>query len=168
MGIISIIVAVSENSVIGKDNDLIWYLPRDKRHFRNKTMGKPVVMGRKTYESIPDDYKPLEGRQNIIMTRNKNISIKGCDIAHSAEEALDIAIGSDEIMIAGGEEIYKEFLPYADIIYRTIVHHPFEGDRYFPEFNESEWEITEEEVWQPDEKNKYVMTFQKLRRLAVA
>ena len=141
--IISLIAAVGKNNVIGIDNRLPWKLSADLKRFRAITSGKPVVMGRKTFESIG---KPLPNRTNIIITRDKNYKADGCVVVHSAEEALNAAKGSKEIMIIGGEQIFREFLPKAKLIYLTVIEEEFDGNAYFPEYDKNEWkEVSREE-----------------------
>lgn len=141
--IISIIAAVGKNNVIGVDNKLPWKLSADLKRFRTITSGKQVVMGRKTFESIG---KPLPNRTNIIITRDKNYKADGCIVVHSAEEALNAAKGNQEIMIIGGEQIFREFLPKAKRMYLTIIDEKFNGDAYFPEYDKTEWrEVSREE-----------------------
>ncbi|MFP4023420.1 MAG: dihydrofolate reductase [Thiohalospira sp.] len=149
---LSIIVAVSENNVIGKDNDLIWHLPRDLKHFKETTTGHYVIQGRKTYESYG---KPLPNRTNVIITRDKDYTADGCIVVHSLEEALKKAENDSEPFIIGGGKIYEQALPLVDRIYLTKIHHSFEGDTYFPEINMDEWELTEKHDFEPDEKNKF-------------
>jgi dihydrofolate reductase len=159
---IAIVVAAAENNVIGKDNGLIWHLPADLRHFKQITMGHPILMGRKTYESIG---KPLPGRTSIIVTTQKDYEAEGCIVTHSLQEALEKAKQLDEaIYIIGGAEIYKRALPLTDTIYLTRLHHTFDGDVYFPELKEAEWESMEQEHHEPDEKNKYSYSFLTLKR----
>jgi dihydrofolate reductase len=161
---ISIVVAVADNNVIGKDNQLIWHLPADLRYFKQKTLGHPMIMGRKTFESIG---KPLPGRTTIIVTRQEGYTVEGCLVAHSVQEAIQKAKELDEqVSIIGGAEIYKQALPHVDVIYLTRVHHTFDGDTFFPELNEAEWEHISAEPHEPDEKNKYPYTFLELRRKA--
>jgi dihydrofolate reductase len=159
---IAIVVAAAENNVIGKDNGLIWHLPADLRHFKQITMGHPILMGRKTYESIG---KPLPGRTSIIITTQQDYSAEGCIVTHSLHEALERAKQSNEsLYIIGGAEIYKQALPLTDTIYLTRLHHTFDGDVYFPELKEAEWETMEQEHHEPDEKNKYSYSFLTLKR----
>ena len=157
---ISIIVAKSKNNVIGKNNQLPWYLPADLHHFKSITMGKPIIMGRKTAESIG---KPLPGRRNIIITRDKNFHANGCDVVHSIDDALNAEKTEKEVMIIGGANLYSQFLPRADCIYMTIIDAELEGDIFFPELN-SEWKLTSEEKFSGDEKNKYAYRFLIYRR----
>ena len=159
---ISIIVAMGRNRVIGKDNDLIWHLPADLKHFKETTMGKPVIMGRKTFESMG---KPLPGRTNIVVTRNSQYKAKGCLVAHSLEKALERVSGEAEVFIAGGGEIYREAMPLADRMYITIIDHSFEGDTYFPEFSKKEWKIIEERYHPSNMENKYSMVMRTYERI---
>ncbi len=135
--IISIIAAMAKNRVIGRNNYIPWKLPEDMKRFKELTTGKPVVMGRKTFESIG---RPLPNRANIIVTRDKNYKADNCVVVHSAGEAIKAAKGNEEVMIIGGAEIYKQFLPRADRLYLTLIDKEFEGDAYFPEFDKNEWE----------------------------
>ena len=141
--IISLIAAVGKNNVIGVDNKLPWKLSADLKRFRQITSGKPVIMGRKTFESIG---KPLPNRINIIITRDKTYKADGCAIVNSAEEALKATEGNEEIMIIGGEQVFREFLPKSNKMYLTIIDKNFEGDVYFPEYDKNEWkELSREE-----------------------
>ena len=146
---ISLIAAVGKNLVIGNENKLIWKIPNDLKRFRELTSGKSVIMGRKTFESIG---KPLPNRKNIIITRDKNYSAQGCIVVHSAKEAINFA-GEGEVMVIGGAQIYKLFLPTASKMYLTLVDKNFDGDAYFPRWKDSEWKITFEE--NHDEEFKY-------------
>ncbi|MFU8803782.1 MAG: type 3 dihydrofolate reductase [Bradymonadaceae bacterium] len=161
--ILSLMAAVGEGMVIGKENALPWHLPSDLRYFRRVTMGKPVIMGRKTLESLG---KPLGGRKNIILTHQRDYEAEGVHIAHDLDEALALAGDVDEVMILGGGKVYVEFLPRADRLYLTVVHARFEGDTFFPNFDEEQWEVTCREHHEPDEKNKYPHTFVVLERRA--
>jgi dihydrofolate reductase len=160
---ITIVVAVAENNVIGKDNQLIWHLPADLRHFKQKTMGHPMIMGRKTFESIG---KPLSGRTTIIVTRQEDFQAEGCIVVNSLEAAIAKGkeLDSEHVSIVGGAEIYRQSLPFVDTIYLTQVHHTFDGDTFFPVINEEEWKEISAEQHEPDEKNKYAYTFTELRR----
>lgn len=161
---IALVVAMAENRVIGKENKLIWHLPADLKHFKNLTTGHPIIMGRKTYESIG---KPLPNRTNIIITRQADFEAEGCLIAHSLSEALMMAQQMDaEIFVIGGAEIYKQALFLADTIYLTEVHHAFEGDTFFPEIDDLLWQETSREEHQADEKNPYAFAFVTLQALA--
>ena len=160
---IAIVVAADENNVIGKDNQLIWHLPADLKHFKQITMGHPIIMGRKTYESIG---KPLPGRTTIIITRQDGYEAEGCIVVNAIQEAIEKAKQLDEqAYLIGGAEIYKQALELTDTIYLTRIHHRFEGDTFFPEIKEDEWKSVSEEQHEPDEKNKYSYSFIKLERL---
>jgi len=154
--IISIIAAMGNDRVIGINNQLPWKLPADMKFFRSTTMGKPIIMGRKTYESIG---KPLPGRTNIIITRDLDFHAEGCIVAHSIEEALKQTGATKEVMIIGGASLYKQVLPLAQRFYLTRVHADFEGDSYFPEFNPQEWSLIERTDHEADERNAYDYSF---------
>jgi len=153
---ISIIVAASTNNVIGFQGDLPWRLSADLKRFKALTMGKPIVMGRKTYESIG---RPLPGRQNIVISRNSGFVADGCDVVSSIEAAVDAAGDAEEIMIIGGSHIYEAFLPRADRIYLTRVQAEVEGDAYLPEFGNDDWQETAVEENSADETNDYDVIF---------
>jgi len=159
--IISLIVAIGKNNVIGNKNSLPWKLPADMKHFKELTLGKPVIMGRKTFESIG---KPLPKRINIIITGDEGYKAEGCVVAHSLDEALKAAGTAEEIMIIGGAQIYKEFLPKANKMYLTLIDADFGGDAYFPEYKIEEWEETAYEEHERDKDNQYNYTFIVLRR----
>ncbi|MBI9054037.1 MAG: dihydrofolate reductase [Bacteroidales bacterium] len=152
---LSIIVAVAENNVIGKDNGLIWKLPRDMKHFKETTTGHYIIMGRKTFES---NGRPLPNRTNVIITRDKNYKAEGCVIVHSLEDAIKEAKNDSEAFIIGGGVIYDLSMPLVDRIYLTKIRHTFEGDTLFPELNMDNWNITEKRDFEPDEKNEYPFT----------
>ena len=158
--IVSAIVAISENHVIGKDNKLLWHLPGDLRHFKEITTGHTIIMGRKTFESVG---KPLPKRRNIIITR-QDIKIEGCEIVNSIEAALSLAKDEQEVFITGGAEIYKQSLHLTDRIYLTIVHKKFEGDSFFPEIDKQEWKEVFRDDHQADEKNSLPYSFITLER----
>jgi dihydrofolate reductase len=153
--IVTIVVAISENHVIGKDNQLLWYLPRDLKHFKEITTGHTVIMGRKTYDSVG---KPLPNRRNIIITRQA-IAIVGCEVVNSIEAALILCAGEEEVFIVGGAEIYRQSLHLTDRIYLTIVHKEFEGDSFFPEIDKRLWKEVYREDHQADEKNSIPFSF---------
>jgi len=156
---ISIIVAVSENNTIGKNNRLPWSLPADLKYFKNTTWGMPVVMGRKTFDSIG---KPLPGRKNIILTRNKQWKKEGVEMATDVHEAVKKATTYDvkEIFIIGGAEIFKVALPMTQRVYLTRIHANFDGDVFFPELPETEWRLARRQDCEPDEKNVFSYSFQ--------
>lgn len=155
---ISAIAAMSENRVIGDDNQLPWHLPADLKHFKTLTTNHPILMGRKTYESIG---RPLPNRSNIIITRNHAFHAPGCIVVRSIEEAIEHATSnhSDEIFIIGGAEVYKQLLPNIERIYLTIVHEIFEGDAFFPELNLAEWKENDRVLHEADENNDYDYSF---------
>ena len=159
---VSIIVAVSENGVIGKDNDLIWHMPTDMKFFKETTKSHHVIMGRKNFESIPHKFRPLPGRTNIIVTRQLDYNAESCIVVNSIEEALLIAKknGEEEAFIIGGGEIYKLALTndLIDRVYLTRIHHVFEGDTFFPELNR-EWREISRRDCKADDINKYDYSF---------
>lgn len=154
--VISLIAAMSANRVIGNAGKIPWKLPADMKRFRVVTMSKPVIMGRKTFESIGH---ALPGRLNIVMTRDALFRAQDCRVVTSREDALAATSDAEEVMVIGGEGIYKEFLPIANRIYLTIVDAEMEGDAFFPVINDAEWHEVEHEEHEPDEKNKYCYTF---------
>lgn len=163
---ISMIAAVAENNVIGKDNDLIWRLPDDMKFFMKKTTGHHVIMGRKNFESLPPKYSPLPNRTNIVMTRQKDFNIEGAHVVNSIEDALKIARedGEDEAFIIGGGDIYKLGLERADMMYITEIKESFEGDAFFPEYDQEKWEEIERIPHAPDERHKYAFDFVTYKR----
>ncbi|MEA5140064.1 dihydrofolate reductase [Arcicella rigui] len=160
---LSIIVAVAENGVIGHNNQLIWHLPEDLKMFKRLTSGHPIIMGRKTFESIG---KPLPNRTSIIITKNPEFQIEGCITVHSLEEAIETAneIEENEAFIIGGAEIYRLALPFADTIYLTEVHHTFEGDTFFPAIDKELWEEVNRTDHDIDEKHLYKYSFVELEK----
>jgi len=166
--IISIIVAVSENDVIGKDNTLIWHLPADMKYFKEKTSGYCIITGRKNYESLPEKFRPLPNRTNIVITRQKDYDAPGAIVVSSLEIAIQKAkeIETNEIFIIGGGEIFNQSLPMTDRIYLTKIHEHFQGDVYFPKLNSDEWEEVDRQDHQIDEKNKYPYSFITLNRIS--
>jgi dihydrofolate reductase len=161
-GTLSMIFAMDQNRLIGKNNDLPWHLPADMAYFKKTTTGHSVLMGRKTFESFGN--KPLPDRKNIILTQNKSFTADNCEVIHSVEEAVE-HIAYDEFFVIGGSEIYKLFLPQADRLYITHIQAEFEGDAYFPQFNEEEWEVTSSIQGIVDEKNRYPHVFKVYERI---
>jgi dihydrofolate reductase len=161
MARISLIAAVGEGGVIGKDNALPWRLPADLKWFKEKTLGKPVVMGRETAESIG---KPLPGRRNIVLSRTWKSAPPGFELASSPERALELAGPAPEVMIAGGAQVFAAFLPGAARIYLTEVRHAFEGDTHFPALDRSAWREEFREDRPADAQNAWPMTFTILGR----
>lgn len=166
---ISIIVAVAENNAIGKNNQLLWHLPADMKIFREKTTGHCVITGRKNYESIPERFRPLPNRTNIVITRQHNYSAPGAIVVSTLNDAIEKAkaTGDEEIFIIGGGEIYAQSLAIADKIYLTKVHHSFDADTFFPQLNMDEWEIISSSQFPADEKNIYAFSFIELRRKSI-
>lgn len=168
--IVSLIVAVAENNVIGKDNDLIWHLPKDMAFFKSTTFNHYIITGRKNYESIPKRFRPLKDRVNIVVTRQKDYIEEGCIVVHSIEEGIELALqnGETECFIIGGGQIYKSVLQndLVDQLYITHVQECFDGDTYFPEFDHSKWK---EEILMShfkDEKNRYSFIVKKYTKLS--
>lgn len=160
---ISIIAAVSQNGIIGNNNSLIWHLPADLQFFKKKTTGHTIIMGRNTFESIGGG-RPLPNRISIIISRNVDYKVpEGCLIAHSLDAAIALAKHETELFICGGEQIYALALPIASYMYLTRIHHSFEGDTRFPEFNKMQWQCKESIRHQADEKNKYDYSFELYR-----
>lgn len=158
--IISMIAAMADNRIIGKDNQMPWHLPADFAWFKRCTMGKPVVMGRKTYESIG---RPLPGRLNIVISRDASLSIEGVTTVTSIEQALEVAGEVEEVMIIGGGAIYAACLPMANKLYVTHIEAEIDGDTQFPDWG-SEFKETYSEAYQEDEKNAYNMRFTVLEK----
>ena len=161
--IISLIVAASENNSIGKNNQLLWHLPNDLKFFKNTTWGMPVIMGRKTFESVN---KPLPGRINIVITRQADWQAAGVTVARDLQDALKKAADTNckEVFVIGGGEIYKWALSISDIIYLTRVHIQLEGDTFFPLINETNWELESSQDFSADEKHTYAYSFQKWKK----
>ena len=160
---LSAIVAVALDGAIGKDGDLLWHLSADMKHFKSITMGHSIVMGRRTFESLPKGALP--GRQNIVITRNPDFSAPGVTIAHSVEEALEKAEMPGEVMIIGGAQIYRAALPMVQTIHLTRVEASFpDADTFFPELRPDEWEASPEEHHDADERNPLPYSFLTLRR----
>ena len=157
----SIVVAVARNGVIGRDNALPWRIPADLAHFKKVTMGHPVVMGRRTYESIG---KPLPGRKNIVVTRNPAFAAPGCTVVSSLEQAWRAAGDAGEVCVIGGTSLFEEALPLADVIHLTEVEANVEGDAYFPAFNRQAWETREIARHPADERNDYPIRILELTR----
>jgi dihydrofolate reductase len=167
---ISIIAAMGKNRVIGLDNKMPWHLPADLQWFKKTTLGSPIIMGRKTYDSIGF---PLPGRLNIILSRNTNLSIKGCSVVNSLDDALTLAKKEkshddkeqDEVFITGGAHLYNRFLADADRLYLTLIDETFEGDTFFPDYSQYKWDEISRIDNLPDEKNTHSYTFLTLDRV---
>ncbi len=159
---ISIIAAMAENRVIGNDNALPWHLPADLKHFKAMTLGKPIIMGRKTWESLPGR---LPDRTHIIVTSNHYYQAEGCVVVHSLESALEVAGDVPEVMIVGGAMLYRQALPLAHRLYLTLVEVEVDGDTRFPKFDLAQWQETERQRYSSDEKNPYAYSFVTLLRI---
>lgn len=161
---ISLIWAMDENRLIGVENRLPWKLPADMTWFRRHTLGKPIVMGRKTFDSFGG--RPLPERTNIVVTRDKNYQAEGAVVVYSIEEAIAAAGEAEELMIIGGASFYEQMLPRADRLYITQVHGQFEGDAWFPEFSLNGWQEVGREEQSVDEKNAYACSFLTYEKVA--
>lgn len=158
---LSIIVATSENNVIGHLNKIPWYMPRDLKHFSAVTKGHTVIMGRNTYQSIVERLgKPLPDRNNIIVTRNNYFRAPGCTIVHSLEEALKLAPAKEEFFVIGGSQLYNEALLKSDKVYRTLIHTATEGDAFFPALDPNQWKLIESKFEAKDDKNPFDATYE--------
>jgi dihydrofolate reductase len=158
---LALIAAMDRNRVIGKDNRLPWRLPADMRRFRALTMGKRVLMGRKTFESIG---RPLEGRINLVLTRDPGFSAPGCEVLHSADEALDLARSGADLMVIGGASVYQQFMAPAERLYLTLVHHELDGDAWFPPFTDADWGLAAREDLPADAEHPFPYSFLELHR----
>jgi dihydrofolate reductase len=158
---LALIVAMAENRVIGRNNQLPWRIPADLRHFKALTLGKPVIMGRKTYESIG---RPLPGRDNIVISADSGYQAEGCQVVHSVEQALEAAGSCEEAMIIGGANLYRQTLENADRLYLTLVKAEPEGDTWFPEIELQQWREIERQAHTADESNEYDYDFVVLER----
>jgi dihydrofolate reductase len=155
--LITIIVAVADNGVIGRDNALPWHLPEDLKRFKRLTMGKPIVMGRKTFESIG---KPLPGRLNLVLTRDTNYQREGVTVVHDVDAALAAAVGAGEVMVIGGADLFRSFLPRSMRVHLTRVHGDVAGDIRWPPLDETRWHRTAAEDFPADERHAYATTFE--------
>jgi dihydrofolate reductase len=158
---VTLIVAVADNGVIGRDNALPWHLPEDLKRFKRITMGKPIVMGRKTFESIG---RPLPGRLNIVMTRGTDFRREGVTVAHDVNGALRAAGAAKEVMVIGGSDLFRLFLPHATRAQITRVHGDVTGDVYWSALNPAEWRVAQCEEFAADERHEYPMTFESWER----
>lgn len=154
--IISLIAAMANNRVIGKDNAMPWHLPADLAHFKAVTLGKPIIMGRKTYESIG---RPLPGRKNIVISRDSSYTLEGCETANSLENAMELVSDVEELMIIGGGHLYSQALPLANRLYLTFIDLDIDGDTQFPKFEQLELTEVKREKHLKDEKNPYDYQF---------
>lgn len=154
--VISLVAAMAKNRVIGKDNKMPWHLPADLKHFKAVTMAKPIVMGRKTYESIG---RPLPGRQNVVISRDPDYKVEGCDVVNSIEAAIELLSNKEEIMIIGGGFLYSQMMGLADKLYLTFIDLEVKGDTYFPEFEGLNLTESASEAHLSDDKNPYNYRF---------
>ena len=161
---LSLIAAMAHHRVIGKNNQLPWHLPADLRHFKTITTGKPIIMGRKTFEAIG---KPLPHRLNVVLTTDQSWSAAGVRVAYNWEQALEACDSASEVMVIGGAQLYKQTLPIATHLYLTFIDAEIEGDAYFPEWNPSEWIEIDRKFQSADQANQYAMEFINLQRLKV-
>lgn len=159
---ISFVVAMDRNRAIGLHNKLPWHLPADLNYFKRTTMGHPIIMGRKTFESIG---KPLPGRENVVLTRNTEYHAEGCVVLHTAEEAK-ARYFDREAFVIGGADIFSQFLPLADRLYITLIDHEFEADTFFSPIDEKQWRIVSEEPGVTNEKNPYSYAFRVYERIS--
>lgn len=154
---IAIIVAVAKDNVIGAGNTIPWYCPADLQYFKRTTLGSPVLMGRKTYQSLK--IKPLPGRQNIIVTRDSSLIFEGCEVVSSIENGLQLVKDEEKLFVIGGADIYQQCLNISDELYITYVDVKVKGDRYFPKVDLTQWSLVKEQQREADEKNPHDMTF---------
>lgn len=158
---LSLIAALDEGRLIGRGNGLPWHLPADLRRFKSLTMGKPIIMGRKTFESIG---RPLPGRDNIVITREPGYAPEGVQVVHTLQDAIDAAGNAEEALVIGGANVYFQFLPRVSRMYLTLVHGRFEGDAWFPAYDRRDWGVIHEEHHPADEANSAPYSFITLQR----
>ncbi len=159
---ISIIVAIAENLAIGKNNDLLWHIPGDMKYFKRITSGHPVIMGKRTYDSLPR--RPLPNRRNIVITDVQGEIINGCEMAYSINDAIALCDKTEENFIIGGGSVYKQLLPFTDRLYLTRVHKSFEGDVFFPKLDLAQWELISKEDHGPDGENDFAYSYEVYNR----
>ena len=162
MTLVSIIVAADEHGGIGRDGALPWHLPEDLKRFKALTMGKPIVMGRRTWESIG---RPLPGRRSIVVSRRPGLALEGAEVYGSLEAALEAVAGAPEACVIGGADIYRQALPYAHVVHLTRVHAVVQADRFLPAFDAADWEEVAREERPADERHPHACSFVTLRRL---
>jgi dihydrofolate reductase len=155
------VAAVAENGVIGIADALPWHLPTDMRHFRELTTGHTIVMGRRTFETLP---RPLPNRRNVVVTRDRAYQARGALVVYDLDEAISLAPNDDEVFVVGGGEIYKQAMPRADRLYLTVVHADLEGDTFFPKFTEADWILKEDIHNEADESHSYSFSFRLYER----
>ncbi len=162
---IAYVVAMDDNRLIGRDNALPWRLPDDMAWFRRQTLGKPCIMGRKTYDSLPPRFRPLPGRLNIVVTRNVDYDAPGAMVVHSIEDALRAAGDVEEIIIVGGADLFRRLMPVVDRLYLTQVHGTAAGDVFFPEYDHAQWREIFRREHAADERHPYAFTWLILDRI---
>lgn len=158
---LSLIAAMDNNRLIGSHNKLPWHLPADLAYFKRTTLGKPIIMGRRTFESIG---KALPGRRNIIVTRDASFAARDCEVTNSIDDALRLCENVDEVMLIGGASLYRQSLDRATRLYITLIDHGFTGDTWFPEIDSKQWEIENREDFDADHNNPYSYSFIKYVR----
>lgn len=156
---ISLIAAIGKNNEIGKNGKLLWNLPEDMKYFKETTKECTVVMGRNTFESLPEQFKPLPGRKNIVITRDINWQYKDTQVVHSIKDFLENIKSEENIFVIGGAQIYREMIPFADRLYITHVDEEFDADTFFPTIDTRVWKIVSEKIHSADDKNNYDMQF---------
>lgn len=159
---LSIIAAMSDNRAIGRDNQLPWRMPADLAHFKRLTMGKPIIMGRRTWESLPG---LLPHRTHIVVTRDRDYLANGAEVVHSIDQAIELAGDVDEVMVVGGANLYAQTIPLATRMYLTYVHEFIDGDTSFPDYEEGEWREVSRERHAADERNPHAYSFVELERV---
>lgn len=162
---INLIVAVDENNGIGKNNKLPWHLPADLKHFKTLTSGHPIIMGRKTLDSIG---KALPNRQNIVISRKPGLMIPGADVVDSIGKAVELCKTEENIFIIGGAQIFEQSIPLAHFLYLTVIHFNFDADTFFPELEKDKWISVDSISFEADDKNRYPYTFIKYRRASTS
>ncbi|MEY2963212.1 MAG: hypothetical protein RL754_473 [Bacteroidota bacterium] len=160
--VLKAIVAYADNKAIGKDNDLIWHLPDDLKHFKDHTRGRSIIMGRKTWDSLGG--RPLPKRRHIVITRQEGWQEQGCEVVPNLEAALELVKNEEEAFIVGGAQIYELAMPYVDILEITEVHHEFDAHAYFPDWDQSPFELIAETFHPADENHEYSFTFKTWKR----
>ena len=161
---ISIIVAIAENLAIGKNNDLLWHISEDLKRFKMITTGRTVVMGKRTFDSLPR--RPLPNRRNVVITDVPGEKIEGCEMAYSITEAINLCPKEEENFIIGGASVYRQFLPFTDRLYLTRVHKPFEGDVFFPEIDFSAWRLISREDFPESGANAFSYSYEVYDRIS--
>ena len=164
---IVLIAGVARNGVIGRDNRLLWKLPEDLKHFRAVTMGAPVIMGRKTWESLPERFRPLPGRHNIVLSRHAGFDAAGASVAASLDDAIALArrAAAERVFVIGGGQIYREALPHADELVLTEIEREFDGDAHFPPFDRAEFTEVQRERHHAAPPNDFDFSFVTYRRV---